>query len=298
MKSEPSFKALQNKVEPATLDDLSDVVRNSSQIRILGSDCHRSWRIEEEIPEEFIHISMSKLNKLIQIEPQDQVVIVQTGAKVKDVNDSLRQQGQCIPWLPYEADDDPTIGGAISLALPHLSESECGSWRDWVLGLTLMRPDGKTAKCGSAAVKNVAGYDLPRFLVGSRGYLGILTEAILKTYPIKALPPEKEQISDSVTKNQFRWIQRVKRSDLFNITANTHQLIDKDSATLYAVSESEIDLKRFKGDWVIRAGYGIRNLDPVNNLQEKLTQRAKLNLDPSYKFEPKAFGNVSNHEEK
>jgi glycolate oxidase FAD binding subunit len=57
-----------------------------------------------------------------------------------------------------------------------------------VLGLTILRADGTSAKCGSKAVKNVAGYDVARLMVGARGELGFIVEAILRLYPLRALP--------------------------------------------------------------------------------------------------------------
>lgn len=63
-----------------------------------------------------------------------------------------------------------------------------GAWRDWVLGVQLVLADGMIAKAGSLAVKNVAGYDIHKFLVGTRGTLAVVTEVILRTAPLASLP--------------------------------------------------------------------------------------------------------------
>src|SRR5208337_3583502 len=61
-------------------------------------------------------------------------------------------------------------------------EGLTGKFRDWVLGLTVLTADGAVVKCGSKAVKSVAGYDLQKLFLGARHSLGVITQLTLRTY--------------------------------------------------------------------------------------------------------------------
>src|SRR5476651_1570951 len=81
----------------------------------------------------------------------------------------------------------------IAFNLPHTLQAQYGSWRDWILGMRVVQADGTFAKCGSKAVKNVAGYDVQKLMIGARGTLGLIAEVTLRTFPVKALPASEVQ---------------------------------------------------------------------------------------------------------
>jgi glycolate oxidase FAD binding subunit len=159
--------------------------------------------------------------------------------------------------------------------LPNWLEAECGSWRDWVLGMTVVQADGLVAKAGSRAVKSVAGYDMHKFTVGSRGTLVIVAEVILRTYPIKSLPAP--QIRSWPGTNGPGWFQRVLRSDFQHaVEANAGFGYDLPmSSTLY---REDIEPVRFEGDWILRAG------QPLS--ADRFSKRAKSLFDPQGKLNP------------
>jgi len=83
-----------------------------------------------------------------------------------------------------DAATDDTIGGAISAGVDGWFRGRYGSLRDQVLGLRLVTPAFGPIFLGSRVVKNVAGYNLVRLLVGSRGSLGVLTEVTVRVSPV------------------------------------------------------------------------------------------------------------------
>lgn len=268
---------------PNSIADLVEVIRSTDDLFVVGADGHRDWRCDHV--EHGQRLTMLGLNDIISVEPADQVAVVQAGATVRDVQAALAEVGQTLPYMPFEISDDPTVGGALSLGLPHLLEAQCGTWRDWTLGMTVVRPDGTVAKCGSKAVKSVAGYDVARLFVGARGALGVIAEVILRTYPLRAVPaPEVEPIPRI---DGPRWIQRTPLSSVGNLNGS---LVDPLTATVWTALPIDGFLPRFSGDWVLRSGCGSGNLP--QSPHPELTQRAKALFDPTSKLNRGALGDV------
>jgi glycolate oxidase FAD binding subunit len=112
---------------------------------------------------------------------RDFAVRVAAGAAVGAVRAALRPAGQ---FLPLDADDDLTIGEVIAHNLYGPLRVGYGGVRDLLLGLAYLDGLGRDIRAGGRTVKNVAGYDLTRFMVGSLGEFGVIHEATLRTCAI------------------------------------------------------------------------------------------------------------------
>jgi len=260
---------------------VAEAVRSASGLFVVGSDRHRDWRVDA--PGEATLLELSALSGIVSLSPADQVAIVRAGTLVSRVQAELAGVNQTLPFAPFEEGDDPTVGGALSLALPHRLESACGTWRDWTLGMTVVRPDGAIAKCGSSAVKNVAGYDVGRLFIGARGTLGVIVEVILKTYPLTALPTPKCEASRPI--GGPRWVQRVPLGVASQLTGG---VVDREGATLWASLGCDEALPRFENDWVVRSGCGRGNLPALPH--PELFRRAKARFDPKEKLNVGGMG--------
>jgi glycolate oxidase FAD binding subunit len=86
--------------------------------------------------------------------------------------------------VPFAA--EATIGGVVAANSTGPQRLACGSWRDLVLGMHFVTAEGVLAKGGGKVVKNVAGYDLPKLLIGSMGTLAVMVEIAFKALP---MPP-------------------------------------------------------------------------------------------------------------
>ena len=113
----------------------------------------------------------------------DLTATVQAGAVLADVNAALAAHRQ---WLPVDAPraERATIGGIVAANDSGPRRQRHGAPRDLIIGMTLARADGVTAKSGGIVVKNVAGYDLARLLTGSFGCLGVILTATFKLAPV------------------------------------------------------------------------------------------------------------------
>lgn len=175
-------------VIPNTKDILSQFIRicdqNCWRIFPMGNGSKLDWG---KLPDRAtVLVSTSKLNQIIDHAVEDLTVTVQSGMKIKDLNDILALKGQFLPIDPCFP-DTATIGGIIATANTGSWRHRYGGVRDLLLGVSFLRGDGKEAKAGGRVVKNVAGYDLMKLLTGSYGNLGIITEATFRLFPI----PEK-----------------------------------------------------------------------------------------------------------
>jgi glycolate oxidase FAD binding subunit len=122
------------------------------------------------------------------------VVEVFAGTPIRDLQHALVEHAQCLPMVTWHEGYSPlhffngTVGGALSMGLGHALQAQCGGWRDWLLGATVVLADGAVARSGSRAVKNVAGFDVHKLFVGARGTLAVIAKATFRTSPLKSLP--------------------------------------------------------------------------------------------------------------
>lgn len=129
-----------------------------------------------------IEYSMSAWDRVVAYEPSDLVATVEAGMTVSAVNQVLATHEQWIPWgLPDGKED--TVGGAIAAGVDGLWQGGYGPFRDRILGLRVLTPGFGAIQMGSRVVKSVAGYNLPRILIGTRGALGVITEVTVKVSP-------------------------------------------------------------------------------------------------------------------
>lgn len=128
-------------------------------------------------------IDMIRMNKILEIRPQDLQADVQPGVLRKELN---RQAGRHGLFFPPDPGADATIGGMIANNASGVQTVKYGATKDYVLKLTVVLPQGKMIHTGCKAHKSSSGYDLTRLFVGSEGTLGIATEATLKLTGIPA----------------------------------------------------------------------------------------------------------------
>ncbi len=131
-------------------------------------------------------ISTTRLIQIVEHEPADLIATAQAGVTLSDFNQTLARGRQ---WLPLDPPDDgrATIGGVVASGLSGPQSHSYGGPRNFVIGMKVVRADGKLVKAGGKVVKNVAGYDLCKLFTGSYGTLGLITEV---TFKLRPLPQE------------------------------------------------------------------------------------------------------------
>ena len=180
-------------IYPETQAQLSDVVaccaQNNWVILTCGSGSKLHWGGLVKVDptthyQEIIVVSCDRLNGLIEHAVGDLTVTVEPGIKYAELQATLAKTGQFLaidPAYPETA----TLGGIIATADTGSLRQRYRGVRDMLLGISLVRSDGKIAKAGGRVVKNVAGYDLMKLFTGSYGTLGIISQVTLRVYPIQ-----------------------------------------------------------------------------------------------------------------
>ena len=126
-------------------------------------------------------VDMRWMDQVLEHAAGDLVARVQAGAAMGDVAGVLAAAGQ---RLALDVPPEVTVGGMIATGLAGPLRFRYGSPRDLLIGITAVRPDGVVAHSGGRVVKNVAGYDLGKLFAGSRGTLGLITEATFRLHPL------------------------------------------------------------------------------------------------------------------
>ena len=129
-------------------------------------------------------VDLSRMAAVLDHAAGDLIVEVLAGTRLESVQETVAGAGQRL------AIEDPlggsSVGGALATNLSGPGRVVTGTARDLLIGVTVVRADGVVAKAGGRVVKNVAGYDLGKLLVGSFGTLAVVTAAFFRLHPLPA----------------------------------------------------------------------------------------------------------------
>ena len=128
-------------------------------------------------------ITTSGLNRILQYEPRDLTISVEAGVPWRILQDELRRNNQMIPLDP-PWHDEATVGGVIAANQSGPRRRLYGTARDCVIGMTFATLEGQLIKTGGMVVKNVAGLDLAKLMIGSWGTLAAVAVVNFKVFPI------------------------------------------------------------------------------------------------------------------
>jgi glycolate oxidase FAD binding subunit len=130
-------------------------------------------------------VDMSRMSAVLDHAAGDLIVHTQAGTLLADVQQTVGSAGQRLSL--DEAVPGSSIGGTLATNMSGPGRVVVGTARDLLLGVTVVRADGVLAKAGGRVVKNVAGYDLGKLVIGSFGTLAVITEAVFRLHPVPAI---------------------------------------------------------------------------------------------------------------
>lgn len=169
---------------PLTADELGDLLKectaaSKSVLPFGGGGSIHTGRV---VPGFDIGIDTRSLCGVIDYQPADLTLSVRAGTTVSEIAAVLAEKGQELPIdVPFP--NVTTIGGLAATGFAGPRKLLSGSLKDAIIGCEYVRGDGLIAKAGGMVVKNVSGFEIPRFLHGSWGALAVLTTINLKVTP-------------------------------------------------------------------------------------------------------------------
>ena len=184
---------------PATYEEAAEVLRSCASdgraVRFRGGGTKLGWG--RPVPEPDVEICTGGLDRVLEHNAGDFTAVLQAGAPLAVVQDTLAGAGQMLaldpPLSPWgaagddaaieAADAGATIGGIVATNDSGPLRHKYGGVRDLVVGVTVVLSDGTIARAGGKVIKNVAGYDLGKLFAGAFGTLGLIAEITVRLHP-------------------------------------------------------------------------------------------------------------------
>jgi glycolate oxidase len=130
-----------------------------------------------------ILLSLERMNRILEIDTANLVVVVEPGVVTNEINEAVRRQGLFYAGYPMSV-ETCFIGGNVAENAGGGRAIKYGVTGRYVLGLEVVLPTGEIVELGGKRVKDVTGYDLLHLMVGSEGTLGIFTRIVLRLLPL------------------------------------------------------------------------------------------------------------------
>ncbi len=165
---------------PATPAELADAIRSAPKVIVVGAGTKPRLA---KVGDDFARIATARLRGLVEYEPSEFTFTALAGTPLKEIVAALAERGQYLPFDPGLAAAGATVGGTLAAGLSGPGRFRFGGLRDFILGVQFVDGEGRLLRMGGKVVKNAAGFDLPKFFVGSLGRFGALAEVTFKVFP-------------------------------------------------------------------------------------------------------------------
>ena len=170
--------------EPANAAELAEIIRwaRESKASLMPATSGLYLPLGNPPAALDIAVSLRRMSRIVHYDPGDLTLTVEAGLPLAEAQQRLAEHKQFLPADPPHA-DEAAVGGLIASNASGPLRFAYGTWRDFVIGMKFVTGEGKEVKTGGRVVKNVAGYDLAKLMIGSLGTLAVITEVSFKVFP-------------------------------------------------------------------------------------------------------------------
>ena len=167
-------------IQPATIDEVQTVVRASTRLAIRGGGTKSALSTPANGA---TVVDLASLSGIVEYNPGEYTFTALAGTRVSEIQAALAEHGQYLPFDPPLVERGATLGGTVASGLSGPGRYRYGGVRDFILGVRFVDGRGEIVRGGGKVVKNSAGFDIPKLMVGSLGSLGVLVELTFKVFP-------------------------------------------------------------------------------------------------------------------
>jgi glycolate oxidase FAD binding subunit len=165
-------------LKPANVAEVVEAVRSTPRVIAVGAGTKPRLSAVNAAK-----LSTEQLSGMVEYEPSEFTFTALAGTPVREIAATLAARGQYLPFDPLWADAGATLGGTVASGVSGPGRFRFGGLRDFILGVQFVDGAGRLLRLGGKVVKNAAGFDVPKFLVGSLGRFGVLVEITFKVFP-------------------------------------------------------------------------------------------------------------------
>ena len=171
-------------VRPATKEQIAEILllANKEKFHIVPRGAGTGLSGGSIPVDDCIVIDMSRWNRILEIDTENLTAWVEPGVITSQLHQEVEKLGLFYPPDPGSM-NICTIGGNVAENSGGLRGLKYGVTKNYVMGMEVVLPNGGIIQCGGKTVKDVAGYNLKDFFIGSEGTLGIFTKILLKLIP-------------------------------------------------------------------------------------------------------------------
>jgi glycolate oxidase FAD binding subunit len=155
---------------------IQEQVKASDKVWVAGGGSKSALSAGATLP-------LKDLSGVLAYDPQEYTFTALAGTPVADIRALLSEHGQYLPFDPPLIARGATLGGTVASGLSGPGRLRYGGVRDFILGVTFIDGTGEVVQGGGKVVKNAAGFDFPKLMVGSLGRFGVMVELTFKVFP-------------------------------------------------------------------------------------------------------------------
>jgi glycolate oxidase len=163
------------------VERLQDEIRAATVVLPIAG--HTKPALSDAPGEDVRPLDVSPLQGILEYNPAELTFTALAGTPVSEAAAALVEHGQYLPFDPPLAQAGATLGGVVASATSGPGAFRHGAVRDFVIGVRFLDGEGRLLRGGGRVVKNAAGFDFPKLMVGSAGRLGVLVELSFKVFP-------------------------------------------------------------------------------------------------------------------